>query len=1008
MAYNNTFGIQAISQTDELNTIEAYNSKCASAILQCRQVAGQIDPEGEGDEQQANSACQAATYACNSLMTPFQGSGLNVYDIRVKNPSPDPPQAFLEYLNTESVQKAIGARVNYTSSNRAVQAAFINTGDSVRGGQVEDIANLLRAGVRVSLMYGDADYICNWMGGEAASFAVAAALSDFPSNGLSSSYLSGWNQAGYADIVVNSSYVGGAVRQFGNFSFSRIYDAGHMVPYYQPETAFTVFTRIIDGTDLSTGEAINLSNFTSSGPMNATHVNAATFKQPAPTCWIRDVADTCSIDQLKHMLLEDGMVAAGVYYSNSKQYNAPSSTVTAGKPGTPVARSSTSLSSSGSGSSSSRSTVALTGVFTATATPSPTQGAATERVTIAKSAKSEADDDFTGGSDKLSPNKSIVQLSTVKTVAKSRHLAHPNRVVLRAPSHPATKMERASFKRKGEFGANNNSRKSVKLDEPTGPPSKPSGKMTFAERMMAKMGYKQGQGLGKEGEGIVNPIEVKLRPQGAGVGAVKEKTDQYKAEQRRKAEAKGEEYEDSSDEERRARKRRNERKKEERAGGVGGGRRKMKYRTVEDVRAAAPGLELPKAMLGSIVDATGGTTKLLTSTAGLMTPVNVPAETEADKIAKRERLELEAFIEAWHGLQERKVVVEEQQGHLQMEINQADDDIEKMRQMVMAVEGLNIANIDWGQAMQKLQKLQQDFRHDIESYNLSEAAVATITPLFKADLDDWDPFETPSYRLVEHLTHLKPILGLEKTSNALATSNPDIEPEQRRYRKQKTTTPYESLIHGIWLPKLRSTVTRWDVHDPSPLIAVVTAWRPLLPPFVYSNLLDQQIVPKLTDALASWNPRKRRHHHKSSSSDAPHTWLFPWLPLLPSYHLDPKASTGLLVDAKRKLRRVLDTCDVSSLLPGLDHWRNLFGTKDFDATMLRHLLPRLSSHLSQTFDIDPADQDISPLEHVFLWQPYFTPAIFARLLVAEFFPKLHSVLHQWLTSPEASFEEIGA
>ena len=85
------------------------------------------------------------------------------------------------------------------------------------------------------------------------------------------------------------------------------------------------------------------------------------------------------------MLLEDGMVAAGVYYSNSKQYNAPSSTVTAGKPGTPVARSSTSLSSSGSGSSSSsRSTVALTGVFTATATPSPTQGAATERVTIAK------------------------------------------------------------------------------------------------------------------------------------------------------------------------------------------------------------------------------------------------------------------------------------------------------------------------------------------------------------------------------------------------------------------------------------------------------------------------------------------------------------------------------------------------------------------------------------------------------------------------------------------------
>jgi hypothetical protein len=168
------------------------------------------------------------------------------------------------------------------------------------------------------------------------------------------------------------------VRQFGNFSFSRIYDAGHMVPFYQPETAFTVFTRVIDGTDLSTGEPIDLSTFQSSGPMNSTHTNSPLAKQPAPTCWIRAVQDTCSSEQISDMKQGKGIVAAGIWYSNSKQYSAPSSTVAAGKPGTPVSQSSTSSKSTNSGSSGT-STVALTGVFTATATPSPTEGTASGR-----------------------------------------------------------------------------------------------------------------------------------------------------------------------------------------------------------------------------------------------------------------------------------------------------------------------------------------------------------------------------------------------------------------------------------------------------------------------------------------------------------------------------------------------------------------------------------------------------------------------------------------------------
>ena len=92
------------------------------------------------------------------------------------------------------------------------------------------------------------------------------------------------------------AYVSGAVREFGNLSFSRIYNAGHLVPAYQPETAFTVFTRVIEGVDVGLGVSIDLSTFGTEGDANATHTNNAP-PMHNPTCFVRTVNETCSTDQ---------------------------------------------------------------------------------------------------------------------------------------------------------------------------------------------------------------------------------------------------------------------------------------------------------------------------------------------------------------------------------------------------------------------------------------------------------------------------------------------------------------------------------------------------------------------------------------------------------------------------------------------------------------------------------------------------------------------------------------
>ena len=88
-----------------------------------------------------------------------------------------PPEFYVSYLNTPTVQSAIGAFQNYTEYSAAVGDAFNTTGDDGReDGTVADMLELLEQGITVCLhalyisakpysqqvmMYtGDADYNC--------------------------------------------------------------------------------------------------------------------------------------------------------------------------------------------------------------------------------------------------------------------------------------------------------------------------------------------------------------------------------------------------------------------------------------------------------------------------------------------------------------------------------------------------------------------------------------------------------------------------------------------------------------------------------------------------------------------------------------------------------------------------------------------------------------------------------------------------------------------------------
>jgi hypothetical protein len=193
------------------------------------------------------------------------------------------------------------------------------------------------------------DIICNWLSGQSNSLALSALLP---------AYATSFPAASYASIVVNTSYVGGHVRQFGNLSFSRIFDAGHLVPMYQPETAFTVFTRVIKGVDVSMGKTVDLSTFGTEGVSDSSvYRNEVDGVEREGICWIRDVEGTCTADERRGIENGDGDVRNGVWkmiHNNG------------GEDGATVKPSKTTQKTHTAGVTSS---VPLTGVYVATGMP---------------------------------------------------------------------------------------------------------------------------------------------------------------------------------------------------------------------------------------------------------------------------------------------------------------------------------------------------------------------------------------------------------------------------------------------------------------------------------------------------------------------------------------------------------------------------------------------------------------------------------------------------------------
>ncbi|KAJ5883487.1 uncharacterized protein N7473_010373 [Penicillium subrubescens] len=189
-----------------------------------------------------NDICATADSFCaNKVENMFDiYSGRDEYDMRELTPDPFPYSFYVEYLNTPKVQAAIGAYQNFSEYSYTVGNAFSNTGDDDReSNTIEDVRKLLDAGVQVIMYFGDADYNCNWLGGQVVADEINAL---------------GYKDAGFVNITTSDGVVHGQVRQSDLYSFVRIYESGHEVPFYQPLASLELFERALARKDIATGK----------------------------------------------------------------------------------------------------------------------------------------------------------------------------------------------------------------------------------------------------------------------------------------------------------------------------------------------------------------------------------------------------------------------------------------------------------------------------------------------------------------------------------------------------------------------------------------------------------------------------------------------------------------------------------------------------------------------------------------------------------------------------------
>ncbi|KAL2729259.1 tuftelin-interacting protein 11 isoform X2 [Vespula squamosa] len=500
-------------------------------------------------------------------------------------------------------------------------------------------------------------------------------------------------------------------------------------------------------------------------------------------------------------------------------------------------------------------------------------------------------------------------------------------------------------------------------------------------KLLLQMGFEPGKGLGKQLQGISAPVEAHFRKGRGAIGAYGPEKGP-KVVEKRKEEA--EEVKDSKP-----------KVSQWRKGDTISNKKKVKYsyRSVDQVLEDGklkPNRKLPLSSEMSrvkVIDMTGPEQRILSGYHAIASGQQYPDET-IPSVNKKDKINF-SLPELQHNLNllvdmceqdiiqndrrtrhlsDRVIALEAEKRNLSKVVDQHGQLIDTLENVLAVVDRLmdETSEITLQDTADVFKSLQDKYYEEYKMYELGDLATSFVGPKIKDSLFSWNPLMQPK----------QPIKLFEQWKEILETGTSPLQ--------TRTIQPYDQLVWNAWMPSIRGAVQQWTCRQPDSLIELLEHWIPLLPGWIFENILDLLILPKLTLEVEEWNPL--------TDTVPIHTWIHPWLPLMRNW-LD----TLIYPIIRRKLGSALGgwhPSDRSARLM-LQPWAEVFAKGDMEAFLVKNIIPKLQIALSE-FVINPHQQHLDQWNWVIEWKELIPSHIMANLLDKFFFPKWEQVLTFWL------------